>query len=109
MASSGLVKSRSNHLAAYGTLHFGDLFGALVNQQHNNYRIRVVGGNGMGHMLHHHGFTRLGASDDECEKVELSYQTTLDKGWYHCPLIDVSIEGTEEPDKFVLLHGHLDS
>lgn len=42
-------------------------------------------------------------------QVEVSYQTTLDKGWYHCPLLDVFIVGSEEPDKYVLLHGHLDS
>jgi len=39
--------------------------------------------------------------------VELS--THLEKGWFACPLIDLFIEGTEEPEKYLLLHGHLDS
>ncbi|MGG4495037.1 M28 family peptidase [Brevibacillus reuszeri] len=39
--------------------------------------------------------------------VELS--TRLEKGWFKCPLIDLYIEGTEEPEKYILLHGHLDS
>lgn len=43
------------------------------------------------------------------EKVGLRYQTTLDKDWFHCPLIDIFIEGNEEPENFLLLHGHLDS
>lgn len=41
--------------------------------------------------------------------VKISFQTTLDKGWYNCPLLDVFIQGTKEPENFVLLHGHLDS
>lgn len=42
-------------------------------------------------------------------KVEIQFQTHLDEGWFPCPLIDIFIEGTEEKDKYVLLHGHMDS
>ncbi|MBN6205515.1 M28 family peptidase [Ralstonia pickettii] len=41
--------------------------------------------------------------------VFVSLETDLKKGWFPCPLLDIHIEGTEEPEKFVLLHGHLDS
>jgi N-acetylated-alpha-linked acidic dipeptidase len=43
----------------------------------------------------------------ETTMIELS--TSLEKGWFECPLIDLFIEGTEEPEKYILLHGHLDS
>src|SRR5699024_5639559 len=43
------------------------------------------------------------------EKVQVSLETNLKKGWFRCPLLDIHIQGTEDPDKFVLLHGHLDS
>lgn len=42
-------------------------------------------------------------------KVEVQFQTHLDQGWFPCPLIDIFIEGSEEKEKYVLLHGHLDS
>ncbi|MFD1038427.1 M28 family peptidase [Virgibacillus byunsanensis] len=42
-------------------------------------------------------------------KVEVTVKTELKQGWFDCPLLDIHIEGTEEPEKFLLLHGHLDS
>ncbi len=35
--------------------------------------------------------------------------TKMEEGWYKSKLPEVRIPGTEEPDKFVLLHGHYDS
>ena len=35
--------------------------------------------------------------------------TEMEEGWFDSKLVEVVIPGTEEPDKYVLLHGHLDS
>ncbi len=35
--------------------------------------------------------------------------TEMEEGWFTSKLPEVFIEGTEEPEKYILLHGHLDS
>lgn len=42
-------------------------------------------------------------------KVVVKIITELREGWFNCPLIVAEIRGKQEPEKFVLLHGHLDS
>jgi len=41
--------------------------------------------------------------------VQVTLHTELAEGWMSCPLIVAEIKGTEEPEKFLLVHGHLDS
>jgi N-acetylated-alpha-linked acidic dipeptidase len=41
--------------------------------------------------------------------VRASLKTWLDEGWKRCPLPVVEITGTEDPDEFLLVHGHYDS
>ncbi len=41
--------------------------------------------------------------------VKVRYSTKLDEGWRPIPVLVAEIRGTEEPEKFVLLHGHIDS
>jgi len=36
-------------------------------------------------------------------------QSELEEGWFRSPIPQVKIPGTEEPEAFVLLHGHYDS
>ncbi|WP_170783552.1 M28 family peptidase [Ruegeria lacuscaerulensis] len=35
--------------------------------------------------------------------------TEMEEGWFRSKLPEITISGTEEPEKYVLLHGHLDS
>lgn len=42
-------------------------------------------------------------------KVRVAIKTLLEEGWKVCPLVLAKIEGYMEPEKFVLLHGHMDS
>lgn len=41
--------------------------------------------------------------------LRVRIETKLDEGWVKCPLNTVWVEGTDEPEKFILVHGHLDS
>lgn len=41
--------------------------------------------------------------------VKVHYSTRLDEGWRPIPVLVAEIRGTAEPEKFVLLHGHIDS
>lgn len=40
---------------------------------------------------------------------EATIFTEMEEGWYSSKLPEITITGSEEPDKYVLLHGHLDS
>lgn len=42
-------------------------------------------------------------------KVRAAVRTSLDEGWKKCPLVLAKIKGYKDPEKFILLHGHLDS
>jgi N-acetylated-alpha-linked acidic dipeptidase len=41
--------------------------------------------------------------------AEVTLTTNVTEGWFRSPIPVVTISGTEEPDAFVLLHGHYDS
>ena len=40
---------------------------------------------------------------------EATIFTEMEEGWFSSKLPEITIKGTEEPEKYVLLHGHLDS
>ncbi len=41
--------------------------------------------------------------------TQVTIRTELKEGWFRCPLIVAEIKGQEEPERFVLVHGHYDS
>ena len=60
MAGGGLVEGGGHHFAAHGAGHFGYFFGALVDQQNNQHHFGIVGSDGVGDVLQHHGFAGFG-------------------------------------------------
>jgi len=45
----------------------------------------------------------------EAGPVEVAIKTKLDEGWKRCPVLVAEIPGTEDRERFVLVHGHIDS
>ncbi len=43
------------------------------------------------------------------EGGDVTLRSVVTEGWYRSPIPTVTIPGTDEPDTFVLLHGHYDS
>lgn len=41
--------------------------------------------------------------------TQATIHTKLREGWFSCPLVVAEIRGSEEPERFVLAHGHIDS
>ncbi|TWF49438.1 M28 family peptidase [Neorhizobium alkalisoli] len=41
--------------------------------------------------------------------TQVTVFTEMEEGWFSSKLPEVFIKGTEEPEKYILLHGHLDS
>jgi hypothetical protein len=42
-------------------------------------------------------------------KTEVTLHTSMREGWFQCPVIVAEIEGQDEPERFILAHGHYDS
>ncbi len=57
VALRGLIEGRGDDLAEHRTLHIGHLFGALVDEQHDEVNLGVVGHDRVGDVLHQHGLT----------------------------------------------------
>ena len=78
----GFIEGRGNDLCIDGTSHIRNLLRTLVDEQHHDVGLRMVGGNSVGNILHQNGFTSLGLSHDECtltftdrgEKVDDTYR-----------------------------------
>src|SRR5690606_27561984 len=65
VARGRLVEGRGDDLAAHGALHLGHFLRALVDQQHDQVHVRVVGRDRGGDLLHHHRLARLRLGDDQ--------------------------------------------
>src|SRR6185437_308286 len=65
VAAGGLVEGRADDFALDRALHVGDFFRALVNQQHHQHHLGVVGGDGVGDGLQQHGLAGAGRGDDQ--------------------------------------------
>jgi hypothetical protein len=46
---------------------------------------------------------------EQSGSLEVTLYTDMKEGWFKCPVIVAEIEGTEEPERFALVHGHYDS
>ena len=55
----GFIKCGRNHFTFDAALHFCHFFRPLIHQQNHDMAVRVIGGNGMGNMLHHDCFAAL--------------------------------------------------
>ena len=60
-----LVEGGADHLAAHRALHVGDLFGPLVDEQHDEVDLGVIRGDRVGDRLQHHGLSGAGRRHDQ--------------------------------------------
>jgi hypothetical protein len=65
VARGRLVEGGGDDFALDRALHFGHFFRALVHQQHHQVHVGVVGGDGVGDVLHHHRLAALGRRHDQ--------------------------------------------
>ncbi len=65
MALCWLVEGRGDNLCIHGAGHVGNLLRTLVDEQHHEVSLRMVGCDGVGNILHEDGLTGLRLSHDE--------------------------------------------
>jgi hypothetical protein len=46
---------------------------------------------------------------EQSGNLEVTLHADMKEGWFECPVIVAEIEGVEEPERFMLVHGHYDS
>eukprot|EP00042_Codosiga_hollandica_P060670 m.921627 g.921627 ORF g.921627 m.921627 type:complete len:413 (+) comp87512_c0_seq1:117-1355(+) len=65
VAGGGLVEGGADDLTAHGADHFRHFLGALVDEQHDEVAVRMVGHQRVRQALHHLGLARLGLRHDQ--------------------------------------------
>ena len=65
VARGRLVEGGADDFAAHRALHVGDFFGALVDQQHDQRDLGMIGGDGVGDALQQHRFAGARRRDDQ--------------------------------------------
>ncbi len=65
VAAGRLVEGRGHDLALHRALHVGDFFRALVDQEHDQIALGVIGGDGVRDVLQQHRFTGAGRRHDQ--------------------------------------------
>ena len=60
VARRGLVEGGTDDLAAHAAHHLGDFLGTLIDEQHDEVDLGVVGDQRVGDVLHHHRLAGLG-------------------------------------------------
>src|SRR5699024_7432736 len=63
--------------------HVGDFFWAFIHQNHHEFNLGVIGGDGIGNRLQHHGLTGLGRRDDEAALAFTNRCNQIDQAWAH--------------------------
>ncbi len=65
VACGRLVEGRGDDFAAHRALHLGHFLRPLVDQQHDQHDVRMIGGDRVRDVLHQHGLAALGARDQQ--------------------------------------------
>ena len=66
VAGCGFVEGGGDNFGIDRACHVGHFFGTLVDEEHHEIGVGIVGGNGIGDLLHQNRLTRFGLCDDEC-------------------------------------------
>ena len=92
VARGRLVEGGGDHLALHRALHVGDLFGPLVDEQHDQDHLGVVGGDGVGDVLQQHGLAGARRGDDEAALALADGREQIDDARRHVRLIVLEVQ-----------------
>ena len=99
VARGRLVEGRADDFAAHRALHLGHFLGPLVDQQHDQVDLGVVGDQRVRHVLHHHRLAALrrrdqqGALQEELEATQNEVKASMESNRDQDFVILVSLGG----------------
>ncbi len=109
VARGRLVEGRGDDLALHRALHVGDFLRPLVDQQHDEIALRMIGGDALRDVLQQHGFAGARRRDDQRALAHADRRDDVDDAARHIlagGILDFEFQPPIRVERRQIVEGH---